>query len=72
MNKTITIRLSADERESLNKLSLAQKRSVSDLVRNSVRKYLAVSEFQKLRSEVLPYAVTQGIFTDEDILNKKL
>ncbi len=72
MDKTITIRFSAEERESLKKLSLMQNRSVSDLVRNSVRKYLAVSEFQKLRSDVLPYAEAQGIFTDEDVFNKQL
>jgi hypothetical protein len=36
-------------------------------VREALRRYLAVREFQRLRESLIPFAEAQGVFTDEDV-----
>jgi len=40
---------------------------VSDVVRESIRRYVAVEQFRRLRAKTLPFAEAQGILTDEDV-----
>ncbi|MBI4651717.1 CopG family transcriptional regulator [Candidatus Desantisbacteria bacterium] len=68
MNQTLTIRISDDIKEELNELSKEENKPVSDIVRESLKKYLTIYKFRKLRNMVLPFAEAQGILTDEDIL----
>jgi len=67
MNQTLTIRLPDDLREELQEISRAEGKPVSDLVRESLRRYIAIYRFRKLRNTVLPFAEAQGILTDEDV-----
>ena len=67
MNQTLTIRIPDELREELQEISRAEGKPVSDLVRESLRKYIAVYRFRKLRDMVLPFAEAQGILTDEDV-----
>ena len=64
---TITIRLPNELRSDLQKLSQEQNKPVSDLVRESIRRYVAVEKFRALRNKVLPFAEAQGFLTDEDV-----
>ena len=64
---TLTIRLPDDIRSDLQKLSEEQNKPVSDLVRESIRRYVAVEKFRTLRKKVLPFAEAQGFLTDEDV-----
>jgi predicted transcriptional regulator len=64
---TITIRLPEGIRSDLQKLSQAQNKPVSVIVRESIRRYIAVEKFRGLRKKVLPFAEAQGFLTDEDI-----
>jgi predicted transcriptional regulator len=64
---TITIRLPNELRSDLQKLSQEQNKPVSDLVRESIRRYVAVEKFRALRKKVLPFAEAQGFLTDEDV-----
>jgi predicted transcriptional regulator len=64
---TLTIRLPDDLRSELQKVSQAENKPVSDIVRDSLRRYLAVARFRALRRRVLPFAEAQGLVTDEDI-----
>ena len=64
---TLTIRLPEELKQDLQKISRAEHKPVSDLVRESVRRYVAVERFRQLRRKVLPYAEAQGYLTDEDI-----
>lgn len=64
---TITIRLPDELRADLQKLSQEQSKPVSDLVRESIRRYVAVEKFRALRKKTLPFAEAQGFLTDEDI-----
>lgn len=64
---TITIRLPIELRSDLQKLSQEQNKPVSDLVRESIRRYVAVEKFRTLRKKALPFAEAQGLLTDEDV-----
>ncbi len=70
MNQTLTIRISEDLREELQKISKTEGKPISDLVRESLKKYVAIYRFRKLRNITLPFAEAQGILTDEDIYQK--
>jgi len=67
MNQTLTIRIPESMRNELQEISKTEKKPVSDLVRESLRKYLAIQRFRKLRNTVLPFAEAQGVLTDEDV-----
>ena len=64
---TFTIRLPDELRDDLEKLSEEQSKPVSDIVRESIRRYVAVEKFRSLRKKVLPFAEAQGYLTDEDV-----
>jgi hypothetical protein len=59
--------LPEDLRVLLERISKSEKVPVSDLVRESIRKYVSIYRFRKLRNKVLPFAEAQGLLTDEDI-----
>ena len=65
--KMLTIRLPNDLRSDLQKLSQEQNKPVSDIVRESLRRYVAVEKFRTLRKKALPFAEAQGFLTDEDV-----
>lgn len=67
MNRPITVRLPEDLRVLLERISKSEKVPISDLVRESIRKYVSIYRFRKLRNKVLPFAEAQGLLTDEDI-----
>jgi len=64
---TLTIRLPDGLRADLQRLSREQSKPISDIVRESIRRYVAVEKFRVLRRKVLPFAEAQGILTDEDV-----
>jgi len=66
---TLTIRLPDDLKADLQKISRQQNKPVSDVVRESIRRYVAVERFRALRRKVLPFAEAQGFLTDEDVFN---
>lgn len=63
----ITIRLPDALKSELDVLSRQEKRNVSDIVRESLRRYIAVERFRGVRKKILPFAEAQGLLTDEDI-----
>jgi predicted transcriptional regulator len=67
MNQTLTIRIPDDLKRELEKLSKTEEKPVSDLVRDSLKRYIAIHRFRQLRNTVLPFAEAQGILTDEDV-----
>jgi len=67
MNQTLTIRIPDKLRKELREISRAQGKTISDLVRESLRRYIAIYRFRKLRNTVLPFAEAQGILTEEDV-----
>jgi len=67
MNRPITIRLPEDLRKTLMQISKSERLPMSNLVRESIRRYAAVYRFRQLRKRVLPFAEAQGLLTDEDV-----
>jgi hypothetical protein len=70
MNQTLTIRIPESMRKELLEISKTEKKPLSDLARESLRKYIAIQRFRKLRNTVLPFAEAQGILTDEDVFDR--
>jgi predicted transcriptional regulator len=64
---TLTIRIPDELRADLQEISARQKVPVSDLVRESIRRYVAIEQFRSLRRRTLPFAEAQGLLTDEDV-----
>ena len=67
MDQTLTIRIPKELKKELEEISKIEQKPVSDLVRDSVRRYIAIQRFRRLRNMVLPFAEAQGILTDEDV-----
>ena len=65
---TITLRIPPDLDRALTRQSTAAGISKSDLAREALRRYLAVADFQRLRSRLVSRAQALGLNTDEDIL----
>ncbi len=67
MNPTLTIRLPKELRAALMQISKVEHIPLSNLVRESIQKYIAIRQFRRLRGMVLPFAEAQGLLTDEDV-----
>jgi len=67
MNRPMTIRLPDELRKMLDLISKEERLPISDLVRESIRRYAAVYRFRQLRKRVLPFAEAQGLLTDDDV-----
>ncbi|PIP47493.1 MAG: CopG family transcriptional regulator [Deltaproteobacteria bacterium CG23_combo_of_CG06-09_8_20_14_all_51_20] len=59
MNQTITILIPDDLKEGLHELSINENKAVSDIVRDSLKRYLAIHRFRRLRGSTLPFAESQ-------------
>jgi len=66
---TLTIRIPDTLRKDLKSLSRSEHKAVSDIVRESIRKHVAMKRFKSLRGQTLPFAEAQGILTDEDVFH---
>jgi predicted transcriptional regulator len=64
---TLTVRLPDALRADLDEIGRGLNKPVSDVVRDSLRRYVAVEKFRALRRKVLPFAEAQGLVTDEDV-----
>ena len=67
MDKIITIRIPEEIDKDLLIISKEEDRPISSLVRESLRRYIRIYRFRKLREKVLPFAEARGLLTDEDI-----
>jgi predicted transcriptional regulator len=63
---TLTIRLDDELEAALTRLAQASKRSKSDLVREMLRRQIALAELKATRKRLAPYAERAGYLTDED------
>jgi predicted transcriptional regulator len=64
---TITVRLDKRLDAELRKLAKQTGRPKSDLIRDALRRQLAITQFERLRSTVAPFAEARGWLTDEDV-----
>ena len=64
---TLTIRLPEDLKTDLDEISRAENKAISDIVRESLRRYIAIEKFRSVRRKILPFAEAQGLLTDDDV-----
>ena len=67
MKQSLTIRLPDKLRAELERISTAESKPVSDLVRESIQRYITLYTFRRLRKTSMPFAEAQGLLTDEDV-----
>jgi predicted transcriptional regulator len=63
----MTVRIPEPLSRELKKLSRSKQQPVSDLVRDSLRRYVALEQLRSIRARLRPYAEKAGILTDEDV-----
>lgn len=63
----LTIRLDPELQRQLARVAKRTGRSRSELVRDALRRQLAVAQFQDLRRRIMPFAEAAGYLTDEDV-----
>lgn len=63
----LTIRLDPELEKQLDRLAERTGQSRSEIVREALRRQLAVSQFQELRKRMMPFAEAAGYLTDEDV-----
>ena len=63
----LTIRLDPDLEKQLDRAVKRSGRSRSEIVRDALRRQLAVAQFEDLRKRIMPFAEAAGYLTDEDV-----
>ena len=63
----LTIRLEPDLERRLARAAERSGRTRSEVVRDALRRQLAVAQFEDLRRRIMPFAEAQGYLTDEDV-----
>lgn len=64
---TVTIRLDPELEKELDRAAESTGRSRSDVVRDALRRQLALTRFDDLRRRIMPLAEARGYLTDEDV-----
>lgn len=67
MRQTVAVSLPAELTARLDVVAEEEGTSRSEVVRDAVRRYLALRQFQKVRESILPFAEAAGVLTDEDV-----
>ena len=66
-SSSITIRLDRDLKRMLDQVCKKLGRTRSDIIRDALRRQLALAQFEQLRRQVMPFAEARGYLTDEDV-----
>ncbi|HTC19401.1 MAG TPA: CopG family transcriptional regulator [bacterium] len=67
MKTMLTVRLTPELGRQLEKAAKEEKIPVSEIVRESLSRYVAVLRFRQLQKKMIKKARKKGIFTDEDV-----
>ena len=66
-SSALTIRLDPELERQVARVAKRTGRSRSEVVRDAVRRQLALAQFQDLRRRIMPLAEARGYLTDEDV-----
>lgn len=64
---TLTVDLPDELAADLERLASEEHRAVSDVVRESIRRYAVLKLFHALCNEIQPLAEAQGFLSEEDV-----
>ena len=62
-----TIRIPKELAKKLERICKRQHRSTSEVVRESLRRYLDLEQLREIREQLRPHAEAAGVLTDEDV-----
>ena len=68
--KSLNVRIPQNLQKQLLSISRREHIPLSDLVRESLRQFVAVKRFRQIRKQILPLAEAQGILTDDDVFKQ--
>lgn len=68
MRPMLSIRLDRELQRQLDSICRKLGRTRSEVVRDALRRQLALLRFEQLRRQVMPFAEARGYLTDEDVL----
>jgi predicted transcriptional regulator len=63
----LTVRIPGTLRDELADLCRRQQRPLSEVVRESLRRYVTREQLRQIRGKLRPYAKAEGFLTDEDV-----
>lgn len=66
-SSVVTIRLDPELERDLDALAASTGQSRSAIVRDALRRRVAVLRFEEARRQVLPFAEAHGYLTDDDV-----
>lgn len=64
---TLTLRIDDEMEQQLEQLAQSRHSTKSQVVREMLKKHLALARFHALRAQAMPYAEAAGYLTDEDV-----
>ena len=67
MKTSVTVRLDEGLAKTLRRECRRSGQSQSEVIRDALRRQLAVREFEELRKKTVPFAEAAGYVTDEDV-----
>jgi len=67
MQSVLTIRLDPELGDLLEQVCFRTGRNRSEVVRDALRRQLAVATFDRLRARAMPFAEVRGFLTDNDV-----
>ncbi|MDE3225247.1 MAG: ribbon-helix-helix protein, CopG family [Nitrospirota bacterium] len=70
MRQTVTISLTEETRKELDAIAKREGVSRSDLIRESLRDFLFVRNFRRLRETMMAKAKAKGVYTDQDVFDR--
>jgi metal-responsive CopG/Arc/MetJ family transcriptional regulator len=70
MRQTVTISLNEETRKELDAIARREGVSRSDLIRESLRGFLFVRNFRRLREAMMAKAKAKGVYTDQDVFDR--
>ncbi len=70
MRQTVTISLNEETRKELDAIARREGVSRSDLIRESLRDFLFVRNFRRLRETMMAKAKAKGVYTDQDVFDR--
>lgn len=69
MREIVSISLDARLKRKIEQAAKRHRLPKSTIIKGALEKYLAVLDFEKLRSELMPYGKKSGYLIDSDIYN---
>jgi predicted transcriptional regulator len=70
MKSIVTIRLDEELDRLLTQVCGKSGKNRSAVIRDALRRHLAIVLFERLRRRVLPFAEARGYLTDEDVFRR--